>query len=554
MNRTAVPILAILVIVGVAPAQEQPAATGAEPGTLQGICLDLEDGATVCGKLEIDYLTVKTDFGVLKVPLSEIVNIIPGLESDPELAEKVGSLIPALASEKSERRDQAQKELAELGPRLKLILSEYATDEKPETRTRVAEILKGYETWAAKHPDAPKWATQPVNRLDRIQTPSSSFAGRIEEKMWTLTTDYGTLSAEIRQIRQVRKTSVATMKPTLRKTPLLEVELRDGSILKGLFESQVFLFVTPYGKIKVHPGMLQTATFSEDRKTADLVFRNGDRLFGLVDMSSGNLGMKTTMGIIPVPLNEIVRFDVLAGLSGPIRKGLVLYFTFDEKADKVKDWSGLDHPGLVCEAQYTPQGRSGGAYVLDGENDHIAITDSARLVIRKELTLAVWVNLASFGPGGYGNEHGYIINRGDDLWWNPAYCLGYAKGSGAGQPRWPGQPGPFPALFHVCNDTDNQQGGGKTVVSTTLLKPDAWYHLAGTYDGSALKIYINGKLEAQEAYSGLLRSYSAPVFVGGGGLSGSSWGNQFTVHGTIDEVIIWDRALAADEIASLCGR
>ncbi len=222
----------------------------------------------------------------------------------------------------------------------------------------------------------------------------------------------------------------------------------------------------------------------------------------------------------------------------PPEKGLVLYFSFDrDEGGKVTDKSGKGNHGTVLGARYTPGGKNGGAYSLSGSNDHITVPNSGSLEIRDKLTLAVWVNLASLGPGGYANEHGYIINKGDDAWWNPTFCLGYSKG---------GEP-----LFHVGNATDPQRGGGKSAVGATKLKPGTWYHLVGVYDGATVKLYVNGHLEQMEKYSGRLRADRAPVHLGGGKLFGVDWGNHFTVHGVVDEVMIFDRALTEREVKQL---
>jgi len=233
------------------------------------------------------------------------------------------------------------------------------------------------------------------------------------------------------------------------------------------------------------------------------------------------------------------KIDKAINKGGPLSEwaamSLVLHYAFDkDEGAKVTDLSGKGNHGAVVGARYTAQGKKGGAYSLSGTNQHITVPNSNSLEIRDRLTLAAWINLASLGPGGYGNEHGYIINKGDDLGWNPAFCLGYGK---TGQP-----------LFHVGNATDPQRGGGKTVGGTTKLAPGRWVHLAGVYDGATVKLYVNGRLEGREKYSGRLRSDRAPVHLGGGKLFGVDWGNQFTVHGVIDEVMIFKCALSAEEI------
>ncbi|MCY2926988.1 MAG: LamG domain-containing protein, partial [Planctomycetota bacterium] len=219
--------------------------------------------------------------------------------------------------------------------------------------------------------------------------------------------------------------------------------------------------------------------------------------------------------------------DKAANKGGPLEDrvamGLVLYFSFDK-----------NDPARVA---YTPQGRKGGGYCLSGANEHISVPNSNSLEIRDKLTLAAWVNLGSLGPGGYGNEHGYVINKGCDLWWNPAFSLGYAKG---------GTP-----LFHVGNAVEPQRGG-KSVSGVTPMAAGRWVHLAGVYDGATLKIYVNGRLEGTEKYSGPIRSDKAPVNLGGGSLRGVDWGNNFTVHGTLDEVMIFNHALTPAQIRQLC--
>jgi len=226
-----------------------------------------------------------------------------------------------------------------------------------------------------------------------------------------------------------------------------------------------------------------------------------------------------------------------AGDSFGVNKGLVLHLTFDKAGKQALDKSPKKNHAAVHNAKFTAKGRFGGAYSLDGKGDYLRIANSPSIEIRNALTVAVWVKLHSFGPKGYANENGYIVNKGDDYWWNPAFGLGYSKGAQT-------------PIFHVGSPRARQRGI-RSVRGVTKLQPGKWYHLIGTYDGSEARLYVNGRLEAARPFKGLMRNDRAPVLLGGGHLGSGEWGNQFTVDATIDSVMIWNRPLNVDEVGSV---
>jgi hypothetical protein len=225
-----------------------------------------------------------------------------------------------------------------------------------------------------------------------------------------------------------------------------------------------------------------------------------------------------------------------AGRFG-VTKGLVLHLTFDAGGKQILDKTPSKNHAAVHNATFIAKGRSGGAYNLDGKGDYLRIANSPSIEIRDAVTASVWVKLNSFGPKGYANENGYIINKGDDYWWNPAIGLGYSKGAQK-------------ALFHIGSPAARRTGI-KTVHGVTKLQVGKWYHLAGTYDGAVSKLYVNGKLEKSMPFKGRMRADKAPVLLGGGHLGSGEFHNQFTVDGAIDDVMIWNRALSADEVRSI---
>ena len=71
--------------------------------------------------------------------------------------------------------------------------------------------------------------------------------------------------------------------------------------------------------------------------------------------------------------------------------------------------------------------------------------------------------------------------------------------------------------------------------------PKAATHVVGTFDGSRLRLFVNGRLVAEQAFGGPVDETSAPVRIGS--LAGkSSW------YGTLDEVAVYDRALSPDTV------
>ncbi|MEM7395126.1 MAG: LamG-like jellyroll fold domain-containing protein, partial [Verrucomicrobiota bacterium] len=110
-------------------------------------------------------------------------------------------------------------------------------------------------------------------------------------------------------------------------------------------------------------------------------------------------------------------------------------------------------------------------------------------------------------------------------------------------------------MLSALNETDLRfrlRTGG---VTTTLIAPDVlnvgeWMHVAGVYDGSMMRLYVNGADVAAVAKTGMVDTDpSMDVAVGNQPAAASGGARPF--DGRIDELRIYDRGLNATEVDTL---
>ena len=192
--------------------------------------------------------------------------------------------------------------------------------------------------------------------------------------------------------------------------------------------------------------------------------------------------------------------------------GLLVYLPMDEgKGNRVEDASDNDFDGDIVGGAKWVAGQFGEGLELIAA-DEVQIEDDPAIDGGDEFTIAMWV----FQEG---EQNTGLIQKGTN-WPDISYLI---------QPWSDGQ------IYFGVNVT----------ASRAITKPGThplgkWYHLAGTFDGKDLKIFINGALKAEAA---------APVKTAPDTGTPLQLGNRF--EGKIDEFVMYSRALPEDEIKLL---
>jgi Concanavalin A-like lectin/glucanases superfamily/Bacterial Ig-like domain (group 2) len=205
-----------------------------------------------------------------------------------------------------------------------------------------------------------------------------------------------------------------------------------------------------------------------------------------------------------------------SGLFSP--SGLVAAYAFSEgSGSTVADASGNGNTGTISNATWTTAGKYGNALVFNGTNALVTVNDAASLHLTTAMTLEAWVK-----PSVVNNAWRDVIYKGNDN-----YFLEATSDEG-------GVPGAGATL------------GSSDVVTfgTSVLGTNAWTHLAMTYDGDALLLYVNGVLVSNLPQTGNIATSANPLQIGGD----SIFGQYFS--GVIDEIRVYNTTLTQGEIQS----
>lgn len=165
---------------------------------------------------------------------------------------------------------------------------------------------------------------------------------------------------------------------------------------------------------------------------------------------------------------------------------------------------------------------AGGVRALDfdGTNDYVTMGTSAGAVSGSLLSLSAWV----YFTRTLSTTQGVVVKNNNGARNN----YGFWAFSGA-------------VRFWV--DTS---AGLKSAIATPNL--NEWVHLCGTYDGSNVRIYLNGTLIQTVAQTGNLVVTSEPLWIGAIPLSGVPI-SPFL--GLIDDVRLWNVAIDASDVLAL---
>lgn len=189
--------------------------------------------------------------------------------------------------------------------------------------------------------------------------------------------------------------------------------------------------------------------------------------------------------------------------------GLVSHWKLDDgSGTTATDSAGSNHGTIHGNPTWTA-GRMDGALDLDGTGDYITAAASEPLK-GSRVTVSAWVRVT--GLTGI---------------WNPLVTQHYPDNDGY--------------YFYIYDDKPafSVMVGGVDMAASSpeSVGWNEWHHLAGTNDGSTIRVYVDGVMKASRSSSSSSGADS-DIYIGHGYISGTSF------CGVIDDVLVYNRALS----------
>ncbi|CAN5463130.1 hypothetical protein BH10BAC4_BH10BAC4_06960 [soil metagenome] len=210
---------------------------------------------------------------------------------------------------------------------------------------------------------------------------------------------------------------------------------------------------------------------------------------------------------------QILVKKIGAGATAPFA-----YYSLD---GNVLDNSGNGHDGVLQGAQpaMDSRGLANKAYKFSTSADVISVANTMAMNFQNAITLSFWVRLDGVP------QETFILSHGS-----------YEE-------RWKVSVTPDKKLRWTVKTSTSV----KDLDSSFPLELNRFYHFTVVYSGYSMELYADGSLNAYLANSGLISITGKPLTLGRKDLDIAN----YYLRGTLDEVRIYDKALAPDEIATL---
>jgi hypothetical protein len=233
---------------------------------------------------------------------------------------------------------------------------------------------------------------------------------------------------------------------------------------------------------------------------------------------------------VEIMAGEWLESDVLVEVTEPCDANLLGWWKLDEgSGSTANDFSGKDHHGTLEILDVNVSWVSGhDANALEFSGGRVRVSDTPELRPTDEVSACAWIYYSE------GQNSARVVVKGPDDF--EAYDL---------------EVNDYKLIFLVRDGGEMEDGKYKkySTESTGDIDRDEWVHVAGTYDGNAVKCYINGEVAGTNNNANTLAFLSQDT--NDLAIGNRSDDDEKPFEGMIDDVRVYDYGLSAEEVVWL---
>jgi hypothetical protein len=318
-----------------------------------------------------------------------------------------------------------------------------------------------------------------------------------------------------------------------RALPLADIQQIAGRIASGppvITKQPVAATVSVGGRVELSTDVQGLAPFTYQwRKDGQPIAGATDGTYVIEEATAAHAGSysvlitndagNTTSDAVSVAVNPI-----------NLATGLKAHWKFDETSGiEASDSTANANLGLLFnfvgdDSQWV-SGQEGGALEFDGAN-YVEVPDSPSIGtdLVNGFTVSTWMRSKVDLPATGGNRAPRMLEKGN------SYFFLMNPGTGG------------------MNFLVKRANVNYTANLVDSLQANRWYHIAGTFDGTSIRVYLDGELKGTTVVGGPIDDgANLPLRIGSDDAAGF-------FNGAMDEVQIWNRPLNSQELRNVMGR
>ena len=225
-------------------------------------------------------------------------------------------------------------------------------------------------------------------------------------------------------------------------------------------------------------------------------------------------------------LNHFGKITLITSVS--TNPNIILWLPLDEDSGCVADDLSQYNNDGTLKPDCPANGPTWGSLNFDGVDDYVEIPSSTSLDIINTITIEAWINPISY------TFYPQIIGKGNVGNYTESYAIFLEDGIGR-------------VGFLLNKDGTTS---GRSVLYGTVIPLNSFTHVLGTYDGTIMKLYINGTEVASGSHSGGIFITTYPVTIAKSERENSPYPISF-FNGIISNPRIWNITLTQEQIQSI---